>query len=217
MSTSPPTNLPDPSYTGPLTCYVSREIDAPLETVWEILSDFTQYPDWSVLFIAVLRIRGVSRVVGFRQESVRVRRSLAIRYSARNITLLHRRSQQITDQTGKTVLTDQTPAAGKYLLMKTHIPPTLDDSARLQDAFELIIAYDDDQHRMAWQSLLPQWIVKAERWQALSTTADGKTFYESREIFAGFGAYLIKWFISTPLTQSFEAMADAIQTRAEAQ
>ena len=60
-------------------------------------------------------------------------------------------------------------------------------------------------------------IVKAERWQALSTTVDGKTFYESREVFAGFGAYLIKWFISTPLMQSFEAMADAIQTRAEAQ
>ncbi len=49
MSTSPPgINLPAPSYTGALTCYVSREIDAPLETVWEVLSDFPKYPEWSV-------------------------------------------------------------------------------------------------------------------------------------------------------------------------
>lgn len=44
--TSPPTNLPDPSFTPILTSYVTREIDAPLETVWQILSDFTKYPDW---------------------------------------------------------------------------------------------------------------------------------------------------------------------------
>ncbi len=115
------------------------------------------------------------------------------------------------------MLDDQTPAEGKYVLMKTHIPPTLDDVAWTQDAFEMIIAYDDVNRRMAWQSLLPEWLVKAERWQALSTTADGKTFYESREIFAGAGAYLIKWLISTPLMQSFDAMADAVQTQSEQQ
>lgn len=130
---------------------------------------------------------------------------------------LYRRSQQITDSTGKTVLDDQTPAEGKYLLLKTHIPPTLENTVWTQDAYELIIAYDEVNHRMAWQSLLPQWLIRAERWQALSTTADGKTFYESREIFAGFGAYLVQWLISTPLTQSFDAMADAIQTLAEQQ
>ncbi|KAI1789736.1 hypothetical protein LXA43DRAFT_556036 [Ganoderma leucocontextum] len=177
MSASPPTNLPDPSYTAVLTCYVSREIDAPLETVWEVLTDFTKYPEWNPFV----------------------------------------RSQQITDQTGKTVLEDQTPAKGKYLLMKTHIPPTMDDSVRTQSAFESIIAYDDVTYRMAWTSLIPQWIVKAERWQALSTTEDGKTFYESREIFAGFGAYLIKWFISTNLMKGFEGMADAVQTWSEQQ
>ncbi|KAM5537434.1 hypothetical protein V8D89_008953 [Ganoderma adspersum] len=175
--TSPPTNLPDPAFTPVLTSYVTREIDAPLETVWEILSDFTKYPDWNPFV----------------------------------------RSQQITDETGKTVLDDQTPAEGKYLLMKTHIPPTLENTVWTQDAFELIIAYDEVNRRMAWQSLLPQWLIKAERWQALSTTADGKTFYESREIFAGFGAYLVQWLISAPLTQGFEAMADAIQTLAEQQ
>ncbi len=46
MSTSPTTNLPDPAYTAVLTCYVSREINAPLETVWDVLSDFPKYPDW---------------------------------------------------------------------------------------------------------------------------------------------------------------------------
>ena len=41
-------------------------------------------------------------------------------------SLYYSRSQQITDETGKHVLDDQTPAAGKYILMQTHIPPTFD-------------------------------------------------------------------------------------------
>ena len=47
--TSPPqSNLPEPSYTGPFTAYVSVDIDAPIDTVWNVLADFTQYPEWSV-------------------------------------------------------------------------------------------------------------------------------------------------------------------------
>lgn len=139
--------------------------------------------------------------------------SLGIKLHA--IALPCRRSQELTDKTGKVVLEDQTPAKGKYLLMKVHIPPTMDDSVGFQNAFELITAFDDVNHRLAWKNLLPQWFIKAERWQALSTTEDGKTVYESREVFGGIGAYLIKWFIATNLMKSFEAMADAVKTRSE--
>lgn len=73
--TSPPTNLPDPSFTPVLTSYVTREIDAPLETVWEILSDFPKYPDWSVLTLSVSCRGDFSCLINFWQESVRVRRN----------------------------------------------------------------------------------------------------------------------------------------------
>ncbi|TBU31288.1 hypothetical protein BD311DRAFT_689416 [Dichomitus squalens] len=169
------TNLPPPSYSGPLTCYVSREISAPIERVWGVLSDFPKYPEWNPFV----------------------------------------RSQEITDKSGKTVLEDQTPAKGKYLNMKVHIPPTMDDSVQAQTAFELIIHYDDASHRLAWKNLLPSWFIRAERWQALSITEDGKTLYESREVFAGIGVYLIKWFISKNLIKSFEAMADALKSTSE--
>ncbi|TFK86942.1 hypothetical protein K466DRAFT_599922 [Polyporus arcularius HHB13444] len=46
------------------------------------------------------------------------------------------------------------------------------------------------------------WFMKAERWQALSMTEDGKTQYEYREP-------------RGPAQQSFEAMAEALKVRAE--
>ena len=113
------------------------------------------------------------------------------------------------------MLDDQTPAKGKYLLMTVHIPPAMDNSVKDQSAFELITYYDDVSHRLAWKNLLPSWLVRAERWQALSTTEGGKTLYESREVFAGIGAYIIKWFISKNLIKSFEAMADGLKSRCE--
>lgn len=101
--------------------------------------------------------------------------------------------------------------------MQTHIPPTMDDAIKTTEAFELITHYDDTTYRLAWVNLLPAWLIKAERWQALSTTEDGKTKYESREVFGGIGAYLIKWFISGNLQKSFDAMGESLKARAEQQ
>lgn len=115
----------------------------------------------------------------------------------------------------KKKLDDQTPAKGKYLLMQTHIPPTMDDSVGAVSAFEQITHIDDQTYRLAWINLLPSWLVRAERWQALSRTEDGKTLYETREVFAGVGAYLIKWFLFGNLEKSFQAMAESLKVRSE--
>lgn len=45
-SSSTQSNLPPPSYSGLLTMQVTTEIDAPLYKVWDILADFTKYPEW---------------------------------------------------------------------------------------------------------------------------------------------------------------------------
>ncbi|KAI0651198.1 hypothetical protein C8Q79DRAFT_18231 [Trametes meyenii] len=124
------------------------------------------------------------------------------------------RSQVITDK-DKKPFDDQTAAEGKYLLMTVHIPATFDNSASPQTPFELITHVQPDIYRVAWKNLLPSWLIRAERWQALSTTEDGKTLYETREVFAGVGAYAIKLFIAKNLEKSFEAMAEALKKCAE--
>ncbi|KAI0632967.1 hypothetical protein C8Q77DRAFT_1120723 [Trametes polyzona] len=126
------------------------------------------------------------------------------------------RSQVVTDK-DKKPLDDQTPVEGQYLVMKVHIPPSLDDKIPTIDVFEQISHVQPDLHRVAWVSTLPSWFVKAERWQALSTTEDGKTLYESREIFAGSGAYAIKLFISKDLEKSFVAQAEGLKSYVEGQ
>ncbi|OBZ74295.1 hypothetical protein A0H81_05458 [Grifola frondosa] len=124
------------------------------------------------------------------------------------------RTQTIVDAS-RTPSTDQTPSEGKFLLMEVHIPPTMDDSGKPTIAHEIITHVDPATHRLAWQNTLPSWFIRAERWQALSTTDDGKTRYETREVFGGIGSYLIKWFLSMNLQKSFEAMAEALKMRAE--
>ncbi|KAI0830250.1 hypothetical protein BC628DRAFT_1408386 [Trametes gibbosa] len=126
------------------------------------------------------------------------------------------RSQVVTDN-DKNPLDDQTPKEGDFLLMKVHIPPSLDDTVSTTSAFEKITHVQPDLHRVAWNSTLPSWFVKAERWQAVSASEDGKTLYESREIFAGPGAYAIKLFIAKDLENSFVAQAEALKTYVEGQ
>ena len=43
------TNLPEPSFSGPLTMRVDVDISAPIERVWEVLTDFPKYKEWYVL------------------------------------------------------------------------------------------------------------------------------------------------------------------------
>lgn len=123
-----------------------------------------------------------------------------------------RRTIVVTDRM-KNKLEDQTPAKGKYVYEETHMPPTMDDSVSRGSTIEEIIHFDDLTHRLAWRGIWPSWFLKDERWQVLSTTKDGKTLYESREVFGGIGAYLIKWFYHSSLMQCFTAMAESLRVR----
>ena len=47
MSTAK-SNLPEPSYEGIVTFYVTSDIDAPIDKVWNVLTDFKKYCQWYV-------------------------------------------------------------------------------------------------------------------------------------------------------------------------
>ena len=42
----PPTNLPPPSFDGVFVANATAFINASIDTVWDVLSDFPKYPDW---------------------------------------------------------------------------------------------------------------------------------------------------------------------------
>lgn len=119
----------------------------------------------------------------------------------------------------KKPLRDQTPAVGKYLLMSVHIPPTMGEASFLQkqSASEIITTVDHTHHRVAWRNIAaPAFLLGAERWQALSEV-NGKTKYESIEVFTGILAYIVKFFMRDGLVKGFNAMAEGLKRRSEQQ
>lgn len=128
------------------------------------------------------------------------------------------RGQTIVDK-AKNPLRDQTPAEGQYLLIApVHLPPTMGEPGyfQKQSAFERISAVDHDNYRVAWVNIaLPRFLLSAERWQAVSVTEDGKTKYETTEVFGGIVAYLVKFFMYEKLVLGFNAQAEGLKKRAE--
>ncbi|THH18939.1 hypothetical protein EW146_g2144 [Bondarzewia mesenterica] len=126
------------------------------------------------------------------------------------------RQQTVVDAKSKNALPDQTPKEGQRLIMKVHIPPTMDDSKSFQNTEELITHVDNANFRVAWKyATLPEWLLRAERWQTLSEAGPGKTKYETREVFGGILAYVIRMFMRKGLEEAFEGMATALKSRSE--
>ena len=111
---------------------------------------------------------------------------------------------------------EQKLVEGKYLLMHCHIPPTLEYRKSVQKPHEIIDVVDAENHLLAWTNIdYPKWALRAQRWQALSKNEDGKILYETREVFGGVLAYIVKWFLRKPLLQAFVAFGDSLKERSE--
>lgn len=83
-------------------------------------------------------------------------------------------------------------------------------------SLEVITVVDHENYRCSWRYIsLPRWVLSADRWQALSTTEDGKTKYESIEVFSGVAAYFLKFFMASGLKKGFDAMGEGLKKRAE--
>ncbi|KAG6879137.1 hypothetical protein C0992_004954 [Termitomyces sp. T32_za158] len=133
------------------------------------------------------------------------------------------RSQVVTDVLGIPTY-EQIPQENLRLLIQAQIPPlplpvdanTPANPINTQISFENITHIDTTNRRLAWRAImLPQPLLDAERWQALSTTEDGKTFYESVEIFRGPVSYVVDALFAQGLQEGFNAQATALKSRVE--
>ena len=126
----------------------------------------------------------------------------------------------MVSKTDNKPLADQTAKEGEHLLMSpVHIPPTMDDASVWfpSSSLELITTIDHENYRCSWRYIsLPQWLLSATRWQALSVVAGGKTKYESVEVFTGVVAYVLKVVLRSGLRKGFEAMGEGLKRRSEA-
>ena len=87
---------------------------------------------------------------------------------------------------------------------------------QVQSAFETITTVDHENYRVAWANIaLPRFLLNAERWQLLSVDGDGKTKYETTEVFGGILAYIIKFLMREKLAMGFNAQAEGLKKRAE--
>ncbi|KAG9217888.1 hypothetical protein PLEOSDRAFT_1079220 [Pleurotus ostreatus PC15] len=118
------------------------------------------------------------------------------------------------------ILPDQTLAEGKYMLIApVHLPPTMGKPGMFQkqSAFVKVVTVDPENCRLKWISIVGYpFLLRAERWQSLSVGDDGKTKYETIEVFSGVLAYVVKLFTQANLKLGFEAMAQELKRRAEA-
>ncbi|KAF8654739.1 hypothetical protein AX16_003394 [Volvariella volvacea WC 439] len=128
------------------------------------------------------------------------------------------RGQIVVDASSQP-LADQTPVAGKYILMApVHLPPTMGEPGifQKQSAFVVITLVDHEQCRCAWETRgLPSFLLHTNRWQILTQQSDRTTKYETIEVFGGLLAYVIKFLMRDKLRAGFEAMAEGLKRISE--
>lgn len=109
----------------------------------------------------------------------------------------------------------QTVQEGSLMYLTVHLPPSLEPRRSPGTTRLVVTLFDPEAHRVAWRTRMPTWLMVSDRWQWL-TVEDGKTKYETVEVFRGPLAYLVKWFVGANLRLGFQAMADGLKDRAEA-
>ncbi|GJE92890.1 SRPBCC domain-containing protein [Phanerochaete sordida] len=126
------------------------------------------------------------------------------------------RSQVVVDA-HEHALPSQTAELGSHLVLTAHLPPSLEPRLGvLKSTTRLRVTHLDARaHRAAWQNRMPPWLLRTHRWQWLEPLEDGKTRYETIEVFDGPLAWCVRWFVAGALRKGFRAMADGLKARAE--
>jgi hypothetical protein len=109
---------------------------------------------------------------------------------------------------------------GTYATFSVQIPPlplpvsasTPDVWLNTQSSKENITHVQPDIYRVAWKAMLfPDYIMSSERWTGISQAPNGMAVYESREVFYGPAATLLKAVYEKSLKESFEAQGRGLK------
>ncbi|KAF2797028.1 hypothetical protein K505DRAFT_270275 [Melanomma pulvis-pyrius CBS 109.77] len=128
------------------------------------------------------------------------------------------RAAIVVDPTNLT-LPSQYPVENRRLYLRTQAPPlplpvsssTPDNILHTQVAYENITHVQPQLGRLAWRFAAPDELLDAERWQAVSDIGDGKVLYESREVFSGALAEVLKEGMGKALQEAFEAQGKGLK------
>ncbi|KAH7402723.1 hypothetical protein BKA66DRAFT_436125 [Pyrenochaeta sp. MPI-SDFR-AT-0127] len=112
----------------------------------------------------------------------------------------------------------QYPVEGKRLFMRTQIPPlplpvnrnTPDNLLNTQLAYENITHVQPRLGRLAWE-YAGEFVLQAERWQAVSDIRRGVVLYESREVFHGLMAPELEVALGDSLQKAFDAQGQGLK------
>ncbi|ORY02475.1 hypothetical protein BCR34DRAFT_493170 [Clohesyomyces aquaticus] len=182
--TSQTSNLPD-APPGVFTASTSIEINTTLSAAWSRLTDFPNYSDWNPF------VRS------------------AIITTPSNINLTH-----------PIPLPVQSPIEDHWLIFRVQIPPlplpvsayTVDNPLHTQFALENITHVQPQLGRLAWRYMAPKSFLESERWQAISgLEGGGGVLYESREVFHGAGAEVLRSLYGEGLREGFEGQARGLK------
>lgn len=117
-------------------------------------------------------------------------------------------------------LPEQRPALNRRLILRTQIPPlplpvnrnTPDNPLNTQFAYENVTLVDPVLFRLAWAYAVPTaGTFEGVRYQALSDIGNGKILYESREVFHGPLANVLRALMEANLQKSFEGQAAGLK------
>ena len=112
---------------------------------------------------------------------------------------------------------DQVAKEGSWLYLTCNIPPSMEPQSRPASTKLVVTLVDHENRRVAWTNRMPAWLMTTERWQWLTVVEGGKTKYETIEVFNGFLAYFVRWFVGSKLKVCFQSMADGLKARSERQ
>ncbi|CAO2657283.1 Nn.00g034090.m01.CDS01 [Neocucurbitaria sp. VM-36] len=119
-------------------------------------------------------------------------------------------------------LPEQYPVEGKRLFLRTQIPPlslpvnknTPENPLNTQFAYERITHIQPGLGRLAWEYATDA-LIQAERWQAISDLGNGVILYESREVFNGPLASVLKSTLGESLQKGFDAQSQGLKSLLE--
>ncbi|KAF2876935.1 hypothetical protein BDV95DRAFT_558101 [Massariosphaeria phaeospora] len=116
-------------------------------------------------------------------------------------------------------LPNQYPVETANLYLRTQTPPlplpvnryTLENPLNVNFAYEDITHVQPDLGRLAWKYIGDEESLAAERWQGVLDLENGKVLYESREVFHGTLAEVLKDLLGEGLQAGFEAQAQGLK------